>query len=467
MTSVDSSTYLVLPNMEVNECVPFVRNANGPQEPACVRVPQYLRRPSGRSWGSDDCYHWKGSFQDIGASGILLWGGPHKVTLATEATGTNTRGFTHGFFQGETTSTYQVIVYYEYRAQGFNIQPHKIPIPLKGVRTASWYEGVSYGYWRVPNGRVPRCYDTKFITLDTTPQAYYWENYNSFSYRYNASMRSLIDSCNGNTRSISVNSTNRKAYSASADLLLTTGLKPQLLVCAMSDCYSNILTQLQGCTTNSIDNIAQIMGILTSLRRPIQSIYDLAGIGSTMSIGKAAIKDAAQLYLQDKYAVQTSLSDIQSYRDNVKNLEAISSYSAFTKASTTGYDGGVLRCTAYFNSSNYIPTTLIEQLRNFGFSLNLVNTWDMIPYSFVVDWLLGIEPILHTLDQMAIENNTHFKPTKLWWSLTKVESDGSSSYLRWMADTPPPVVYSLWYTEKESSVLSHWMEGSSLIIQRL
>ena len=115
-------------------------------------------------------------------------------------------------------------------------------------------------------------------------------------------------------------------------------------------------------------------------------------------IGPRKVKTLAELYLWYKYAYSTSKMDLE---------EMFKFFTRSTlresKNKSKGYDHRVTLSnlidnrttdtfTFYFGSFEY------ALLDKFGLRLNFANTWDMIPFSFVVDWFTKIGDMLASLD---------------------------------------------------------------------
>lgn len=86
-----------------------------------------------------------------------------------------------------------------------------------------------------------------------------------------------------------------------------------------------------------------------------------------------------------------------------------------------------------------------------GLQLNATNIWDLIPYSFVVDWFLPAQELCETVDSAMMYNETHYTFELISFSFKQRETTYCGDeiievkqYQRKVVQTPPPVgmVYS-------------------------
>lgn len=189
---------------------------------------------------------------------------------------------------------------------------------------------------------------------------------------------------------------------------------------------------------NNIENLKD----LKDIKRSIPPIVSL--------LKTKSFKSLSELYLWYKYSYSTTLLDIKSYyeffqkiadeqliRNNCKVIRL--SYQAATDSSleeshTTHYE---IKCSTY-------NAGVFEAL---GLNLNLSNTWDLLPFSFVVDWFLNIGDILARIDHSDILSNvkvlTVITSSKSTWNFVPLSAHGcyatciSTMYRRDISKTLP------------------------------
>lgn len=168
--------------------------------------------------------------------------------------------------------------------------------------------------------------------------------------------------------------------------------------------------------------------------------------------GKAVFKTAAEFFLWYKYTIKTSESDLKTafeyyLRGEDLNTDKSKGYAHRVVITNSPRDRVMDHFTFYLGSYQQ------SVLDKFGLRLNLENTWDLIPFSFVVDWFTKIGDMLASLD--AADQWTHvplmgFISSRKAYSNYQLPSDLSSasanitvnSYCRIVSRELPAVVVS-------------------------
>lgn len=118
--------------------------------------------------------------------------------------------------------------------------------------------------------------------------------------------------------------------------------------------------------------------------------------------------------------------------------------------------------------------SIMDRLDTVGILPNLERIWDLVPYSFIIDWFLDVGGLLKRLDQRSWisrhkiryvtmsckeSRSTTLSPTATspWVGTVTWER-----YQRWVSDQcpTPPLLLS-----NNSTTSSHWLEAAALIIQ--
>jgi predicted nucleotidyltransferase len=134
-------------------------------------------------------------------------------------------------------------------------------------------------------------------------------------------------------------------------------------------------------------------------------------------------KDA---WLAYRYVYTTTKLDVAELKSISSRLSALATsnriavYGSYTRGNTkyrVGFD---------IDTAQILPKEVSTTLQKFGLRLNALNVWDMIPYSFVVDWFLPISNIIEYFQDLSA---CRYEPQDLWWSITTV-NDTVTSYSR-------------------------------------
>lgn len=141
---------------------------------------------------------------------------------------------------------------------------------------------------------------------------------------------------------------------------------------------------------NNCENLLQLREIRKSLPPLLQLIR------------RHNIKSLAGLYLWWKYTYSTTMMDLESYYKFFLNWSNQSSSTKDFKRLDITYSDtltieGVLvdRITRYHVYTKPYNVGVLDAL---GLNINLSNTWDCLPFSFIVDWFVNLGDLLSRID---------------------------------------------------------------------
>ena len=161
---------------------------------------------------------------------------------------------------------------------------------------------------------------------------------------------------------------------------------------------------------NNIENSTQVLdpkGLLPPLK-------DL------LAIKKHPAKGFASLYLWLKYAVKTSISDLEEVIENYYRLMDVlkNGQPAYMVKYGTAFSSGKFmdilttsRVNAKVAMSPQMRTEIEKSQHLFsslGLDASIASMWDLVPFSFVVDWFAGVGDFLESCDY-ALFTRSRFK----------------------------------------------------------
>jgi hypothetical protein len=148
-----------------------------------------------------------------------------------------------------------------------------------------------------------------------------------------------------------------------------------------------IYSQLAIPNVNNMENIANVK----SLKKMIPNLR--------RALTKRSFKSFAELYLFWKYEYSTTAMDLKAYYAYFQmvgrraasdtQMIRISGPSEYNSQATTRY-------------SISLPTFTASLLESLGLTPSLSNTWDCLPFTFVVDWFVGLGDVLQRIHQEKI-----------------------------------------------------------------
>jgi hypothetical protein len=194
--------------------------------------------------------------------------------------------------------------------------------------------------------------------------------------------------------------------------------------------YLDCLDHVPQMNENNLANIAEIVHILKGI------IID----------HKVDIPDSlSSLWLSYRYQYGTGKSDIEDaisfqkrVADGVLFHQGFSCYGVVDQE----IDGFLVTCRCHIRMTQkeleYLDK-ISTGLYRYGLSPSFYVIWDMIPYSFIVDWFIPVGDILSGLDKRRMYDRT-YSMSDIWFSLKYEyqDKDGRySAYTRWASSGLP------------------------------
>lgn len=178
--------------------------------------------------------------------------------------------------------------------------------------------------------------------------------------------------------------------------------------------FYNAATNLPKSTSNSIANVLEAASTVHSLIK-----------GDVTKLLPTNPKDAWLFY---RYQYSTTKLDIADYRSLTERLMAVASLPVLRSDGVASGNGITCHCMIDVDPSYIIPQNTKDWLKAYGFQLSWYNAWDMIPFSFVVDWFASIGNFLEVMEN---ENWMYNLPIlNAWTSFSTYGPSAQSTYFR-------------------------------------
>lgn len=223
-------------------------------------------------------------------------------------------------------------------------------------------------------------------------------------------------------------------------------------------------------------NHVNMIAFLRDIRHPSEMFPKLKNL--------LVLKNMAGGYLSIHYGLLPTISDLKEiYEAMVRRKPHIDKYGFTTSSSSFSCRSSLdnientleqhAKIAVYDEDSDLLR--LANGLESIGVFPTFENVWDLIPYSFVIDWFINIGDLLERVDTRLRLMRYEVKYTTLSRKLTRSVSIQPTpqtpytgtvkkvSYKRWAPDQCPVPPLSL-STQLLSP--SHWLEAGALIIQR-
>lgn len=221
-----------------------------------------------------------------------------------------------------------------------------------------------------------------------------------------------------------------------------------------------------------------VIAFLRDLRRPQELIPKLQNLKN--------LKTWANNYLTVKYGILPTISDVNSIiasiekiRAEMKNLRPYNTYSAGNVSTLRTGLNSVRReqhvKLAIANGEGGL-SALCRGFERIGVFPNLKSIWDLLPYSFCVDWLVDVGDYLARIDlrlrlmrysilySVLSDKITTIKVARVAANSPISGSCQTRTYHRWTSgQCPLPSLTSL---NSQTAPSSHWLEAAALLVQR-
>lgn len=212
---------------------------------------------------------------------------------------------------------------------------------------------------------------------------------------------------------------------------------------------------------------------LCSITSSVQSLAETAK--RTGPIGKKV----ANSYLALHYGLKLLAADT---KELIRAFRRLSKYSLNRRVSgsTTSETCGIKTTWTYSVHYRFLSqvSSAYEQLvKLIDADLDLTNMWDLTPWTFVIDWFIGVGDVLAAIDGYMSLRQDH-EVTDVGYSIKKTRTLSPDQMgFRGMSGTVVATSYDRWYTgrliepsflpeQPTNGLANHFVEGAALVISR-
>ena len=220
---------------------------------------------------------------------------------------------------------------------------------------------------------------------------------------------------------------------------------------------SNAISDTFGLESNWIENLSQVKGTMAVIQ-PLLLGFKAIKCGD-VDAGRKALAGA---YLAYKYMIAPTISDGEDLNDNLINvLNASTKYRySYERRRGAAFSKGIpvvdtladiaYHTTFHLQLKDDSFSQIWSALDRLGLDISADNLWDLIPFSFVVDWFISVGPALTRMSDYSnsiVTRNliARIESFKVQWPLT----DACREY--WLpaelVPTGSPITY-VWYDRR-------------------
>lgn len=220
----------------------------------------------------------------------------------------------------------------------------------------------------------------------------------------------------------------------------------------------------------------------TSVNLPVFLLQDMPELAHTiMALGRAianprstiarifrlltkgrALETLANTWLSGRYGIRLTVQDILELRDNYQRSRRARKVTVGNRSFCTSRARSKLKwkersvdfhMKIYYDDNNNLNwSSSFMSVYRTNLYWSLLNTWDFIPFSFVVDWLLPVSKVLNDLDLKAAQQSLPI--VEVLYSLKCIETKFSGmSQSQHLLGSMTTGAYMRWYESKPRDLL--------------
>jgi hypothetical protein len=242
------------------------------------------------------------------------------------------------------------------------------------------------------------------------------------------------------------------------DLFFGRGTEKYFRTTLVQAAYANLVDNVPKLNDNSISNLLDITGFITNL--VVHKKVELP-------------KSLSDAWLSYRYQYSTTKMDAQEaihFLNRRVNLDNIKEMTCYGDSSLDVKGTHVhCKCSAHVSERAVAEVKRVwRALVKYGLTPDFYVIWDMIPYSFVVDWFLPIGDMLARWDADR-QFRQHYNIKDINFSLSYYrEKDiyDVKCYSRWYSDVPPALQgrYTFERDASSKTLVKRIIDGAALII---
>ena len=227
--------------------------------------------------------------------------------------------------------------------------------------------------------------------------------------------------------------------------IVDLGILPGEIRNLVATAYSDATERLPEASANSIMNVIELARSITSVSHLVKGGSRALEKGAKDLLKSAS--DPREAWLTWRYVYNTTKMDLQDYRDITRRCIQLVGQPTFKISAERSEEVDEKRknkCkvtrtlqTADFDVGNMSRKQLLE---TYGFKLSAYNLWDMVPYSFIVDWFIPIGDMIQHAEQWTKTQSMHSMED---WISCSFQFPHGYTYMRWHGTVPSlPPIYS-------------------------
>jgi hypothetical protein len=244
------------------------------------------------------------------------------------------------------------------------------------------------------------------------------------------------------------------------------GLLPNLYRNGWACAFTEAAKRLPFASTNSLANFVEIATAIISISKGLKAVTHTAklarawsaktgvrlGISDFKNPFNVRFKTPRELWLAYRYSYTTTKADAKEYLSLINRLTTLPGKQHCLVGGTFVREDMYFRCTAEFAVEDVLPDSVYEMIGTMNAELSARNVWDLIPFSFVVDWFIGIGDALERFDLYNLVQR--IVPTEVWFSYhsSYPNNEGIQQDIYFRVNGSGLKLGNPWWSDQKSSV---------------
>lgn len=183
------------------------------------------------------------------------------------------------------------------------------------------------------------------------------------------------------------------------------------IVSNMREAFSDAASKMPQQTMNILENLLDIIDLFKDPKSLLK------------------IRSLSDLWLKYRYVYSTTKLDVKDTGELLSRLKDLSDRKVITVSGnySEGYDNVFeqYKFKGKYSVESFLTGTLTEDLQRYAGKVRLQDLWDVVPFSFIADWLTNIGNNISNIESYCELQN--IKPIETWTTMTRTLGGGTVS----------------------------------------